>query len=691
MTITIPPSTQSSFPASLIADIEPGTLPDNESVHFAHAMARVMRGLPAYHLTRYGEELVSLIERELKVPAISKIADKEKPAPCELRRVADQLAKRRARKSEVHGSLNWLSNELGLDQIEITILEFFARWSLYDSWRDLARKLPMSFSNPTPVIVARVLGLPLSIVDQRLAPNSALIGTGLLNDDRDGEFSPSNLLKRLIRSPAHDPEAWLQLIMPKAEQSSLKWRDFEHLGELRDVAANILSANEPVSILLYGAPGTGKTEFARALAEQVGHMAIFAGLTDDCGREPSRGERLSHLLLLRSLCTRMKGKLIIVDEADDVLSFHDRKNASKQWINRLVEAPQATTIWIVNDQHDLDRAVLRRMALAIGFDQPPLAARQRMVRRTAENVCLPLTDAEANEIAALKVSPAIVASGLRAAKLAGGGAEVAQSAIKGVMKALGQYPNPERIDGSIYNPALSSADTDLALLAERLEAAPMRGWSLLMSGQSGTGKSAFAHYLARRLGIEVEEKRCSDLMSPYVGETEINIAAAFAKAAERGALLLIDEADSLLYRREGAQRNWEVQQVNEMLVQMEHLHTPFVATTNLAQNLDPAVQRRFTMRVSFKPMTEAQASALFRAYFAQDWPTGVPVHRDQTPGDFGVVAQRSTLLGEDNPHVLLRWLREEIEARGGGIRAPMGFCVTQSNEPVQRMREQKGA
>lgn len=51
------------------------------------------------------------------------------------------------------------------------------------------------------------------------------------------------------------------------------------------------------------------------------------------------------------------------------------------------------------------------------------------------------------------------------------------------------------------------------------------------------------------MGIEVEERRCSDLMSPYVGETEQNIAEAFARAAERGAMLLIDEADMLLRQK----------------------------------------------------------------------------------------------------------------------------------------------
>lgn len=164
-------------------------------------------------------------------------------------------------------------------------------------------------------------------------------------------------------------------------------------------------------------------------------------------------------------------------------------------------------------------------------------------------------------------------------------------------------------------------------------------------------------------------------MSPYVGETEQNIAEAFSIAAERESLLLIDEADSFLYRREAGRRSWEVSQVNEMLVQMEHLRTPFVATTNLADKLDPASQRRFTLRVAFQPMTAQQARRLFRAQFGQDWPMNWPVHESHTPGDFAVVAQRARLLGEVEPLILLRWLREEIEARGDCARGTMGFHI----------------
>ncbi|MBK6802578.1 MAG: AAA family ATPase [Novosphingobium sp.] len=44
------------------------------------------------------------------------------------------------------------------------------------------------------------------------------------------------------------------------------------------------------------------------------------------------------------------------------------------------------------------------------------------------------------------------------------------------------------------------------------------------------------------------------MLGPYVGETEAKIAAAFASAARRGAVLLIDEADGFPHRRDEAQQ-----------------------------------------------------------------------------------------------------------------------------------------
>jgi transitional endoplasmic reticulum ATPase len=392
--------------------------------------------------------------------------------------------------------------------------------------------------------------------------------------------------------------------------------------------------------------------------------------------EPDRSERLDHLMLLRALCRNQPTNVIVVDEADDVLVLSERKGSSKQWINRLVEDPRVTTIWIVNRRTRLDPAVLRRMTLAIGFDCPRLPVRERIVKRAAAAKSISLSPAEMQEIAGLKTCPAVVASGLRAAQLASGGADVAKTAIHSVMRALGQSRAPEIMVPTVYDPLLSQADIDLARLAGRLAAAPERGWSLLLSGPSGTGKSAFRAPSGSKIG---KRSRVSAMLrsdEPLRGGDRTKHRRSIRhRRRTRGPAMLIDEADSFLYRREAGQRSWEVSQVNEMLVQMEHLRTPFVATTNLADKLDPASQRRFTLRVAFQPMTAQQARRLFRAQFGQDWPMNWPVHGSHTPGDFAVVAQRARLLGEVEPLILLRWLREEIEARGDSARGTMGFHV----------------
>ena len=144
-------------------------------------------------------------------------------------------------------------------------------------------------------------------------------------------------------------------------------------------------------------------------------------------------------------------------------------------------------------------------------------------------------------------------------------------------------------------------------------------------------------------------KRASDLMNMYVGENEKNIACAFKQAEQDGALLLIDEVDSFLQDRRGAQRGWEVSLVNEMLTQMESFSGIFIASTNLMEGLDQAALRRFDLKVKFGFLKHEQAGELFHRYCHElSFPTP---HADQltrlmrlnnlTPGDFAAVMRQN--------------------------------------------------
>jgi SpoVK/Ycf46/Vps4 family AAA+-type ATPase len=145
-----------------------------------------------------------------------------------------------------------------------------------------------------------------------------------------------------------------------------------------------------------------------------------------------------------------------------------------------------------------------------------------------------------------------------------------------------------------------------------VEALKARGHgTLCFYGAPGTGKTALAEHIARSLDRPLLVKQASDLVSKFVGETEQNMAAMFREAEAEKAVLLLDEADSFLQDRRGAQRTYEVTEVNEMLQGMERYAGIFVCTTNLLDRIDQAALRRFTFKIKFKPLTTAQRETMF--------------------------------------------------------------------------------
>ncbi len=157
-----------------------------------------------------------------------------------------------------------------------------------------------------------------------------------------------------------------------------------------------------------------------------------------------------------------------------------------------------------------------------------------------------------------------------------------------------------------------------------------------------------------------------------MGQSEQQIAAAFAEACDSGAFLIIDEADSLLGDRRSAERSWEISQVNEMLTWMEHHPLPFACTTNLVEKLDPASMRRFLFRARFGYLTSGQAAHAFRRFFGKDAPAGLRHIHTLVPSDFALVLRRARLLDEDpTPDELLGRLQAETAGRDGNRR--IGF------------------
>ncbi len=161
----------------------------------------------------------------------------------------------------------------------------------------------------------------------------------------------------------------------------------------------------------------------------------------------------------------------------------------------------------------------------------------------------------------------------------------------------------------------------------------------------------------------------------------------FRQAQEQDALLLLDEADSFLQNRQQSHHSWEVTQVNELLVQMENYEGVFICSTNLMDNLDSAVLRRFDFKLKFDYLKPQQAWALLSQIMAtplkrkstvskQHYQQQLAAMDNLTPGDFVAVKRKLTVLGETkNVDLFMQNLQEELSFKPEGRKRAIGFSA----------------
>ncbi len=591
-------------------------------------------------------------------------------------------------------NIDLLSEEFGLDPIERELLCLLVRCQRIEAVGHLVEAVN-GVVNSVSRSVAVLLGVDGLDVHRRILPQGRLARSGLLAIDHDGACVTGDIgylnvcssVARILGRPYASVDDLRRDLLGQPVSGELDWNDFAHVADARDLAVRVLAGalearTTGINILVYGPPGTGKTEFCRALGARLGAALFAVGETDEDGDEPSRAERIGTLRFAQRLLQNARRSLVLFDEMEDLLSgpvaFSPRSGSSKVFVHRLLETNATPTLWTANNIHAFDPAILRRFTLAIEMAAPSVAVRRRVWERRLKREGMTVTEAAVARLAReIDAPPGIAANAIRAVKLAAGGEEDLLLAARGLARVTSSRVSPATTShAEAFAPDLVRADADLARLTERLASAGrVDGLSLCLYGPPGTGKSAFVRHLADRLGLPVVQKRASDLLSKWIGETEERIAAAFAEAREDGAFLVFDEADSLLADRRDAARSWEVSQVNEMLTWMESHPLPFACTTNLMERLDAAALRRFTLKVRFDFLVSDQLRRAFELYFGLDAPPAVQGFEALAPGDFAVVRRKARLLGcADDPNGLVDLLRQEQEAKGVVSRR-IGFAV----------------
>jgi SpoVK/Ycf46/Vps4 family AAA+-type ATPase len=152
---------------------------------------------------------------------------------------------------------------------------------------------------------------------------------------------------------------------------------------------------------------------------------------------------------------------------------------------------------------------------------------------------------------------------------------------------------------------LSERRRDEELLKQGL--APTR--SIIFTGPPGVGKTLAARWTARELHRPLLTLDLSAVMSSFLGRTGANVRHVLDYAKSVKGVLLLDELDSIAKRRDDATDVGELKRLVTVLLQ-EIDDWPatglLIAATNHADLLDPAVWRRFEMRIEFPMPTDAE-------------------------------------------------------------------------------------
>ncbi|KAJ1800436.1 hypothetical protein LPJ59_001094 [Coemansia sp. RSA 2399] len=159
---------------------------------------------------------------------------------------------------------------------------------------------------------------------------------------------------------------------------------------------------------------------------------------------------------------------------------------------------------------------------------------------------------------------------------------------------------------------------------------------VLLYGPPGVGKTRLVHQIARLTNSHLTIVQGSEVIGPYLGESERKLRAVFAQAQSkattdqsRASILFIDEIDALAGNREKQQQSGSeanVRVVAQLLTLMDGVEARrgrlvVIGATNLPNALDPALRRpgRFDREVLVDvPNTEARLSIL--RYYTREMP-----------------------------------------------------------------------
>ncbi len=276
-------------------------------------------------------------------------------------------------------NITFLGNLIGLDSLEQELIGLFIRYSKHRFFEDFCDLIFGYDSWMNPDNIALLLSAPEHEILSIIRPDCVLRKFGILsNDSYKHRLEMSDWIYNLLNSQINSLEDMITLLVGKPLTTPLTMDDFGYIvqrNQIKNLLQKAIEYNlQGINILLYGIPGTGKTEFAKTLTNQI-NCPIYSIAEKNKERfEKVETDRFNQLALANEALKNDFNSILLFDEAEDVFShspFQEKSDVSKVKLNRLLETNNRPTIWTTNDVIGIDEAYLRRFSYVLSVKTPP--------------------------------------------------------------------------------------------------------------------------------------------------------------------------------------------------------------------------------------------------------------------------------------------------------------------------------
>jgi transitional endoplasmic reticulum ATPase len=467
---------------------------------------------------------------------------------------------------------------------------------------------------------------------------------------------------------------------PIKEMKNIPNITYDDVGGLRDTIQKVremielplrhpeiferLGIDPPKGVLLYGAPGTGKTLLAKAVANESDANFYYVGGPEIISKYV--GESEERLRKLFAEAQENAPSIIFIDEIDAIAPKREEVTGEveKRMVSQLLTIMdglkargEVIVIGATNRQDSLDPALRRpgRFDREIEIAVPDVVGRKEILN--IHTRCMPLgKNVKAGELAR-------VTHGYTGADLSLLTKEAAIKALRRILPKLNLDEDtlpPEILDNirvtrddffdamheiqpsalrEVYveRPNVRWKDiggldqikreiqeaVELPLkkpeIFEEMGIRPIKG--ILLYGPPGTGKTLLAKAVANETEANFISISGAQVLTKYVGESEKTVREIFRKARSAApCVLFIDEIDAVAIKRTGqGEAGTRVTEriVDTMLTEMDGLRSlknvVVIGATNRPDMLDPALMRpgRFDRLIEINAPNERERLEIF--------------------------------------------------------------------------------